>query len=273
MASPREFAHEDLFDLSGQVAVVTGGSRGLGRSLVSGLARAGADVVIASRKLDNCRRAAAEVEAETGRRALAVGFHVGHWDDSARLLDAVDQEFGAIDILVNNAGMSPTYPSLREVTEELFDKTIGVNLKGPFRLSVLAAERMASNDGGSIVNISSIGSMGGGGARPETAPRDGAGQGGALPYACAKAGLNVLTVGLAQAYAPKVRVNAVLAGSFWTDASKHWADGLVDPQTIPLGRVADPGEMVGTVLYLASNASSFTTGAMLRVDGGVSSRV
>jgi len=274
MGKPGRFDPDELFDLSGQVAVVTGGSRGLGRSLVSGLARAGADVVIASRKLDNCQRAATEVEEETGRRALAVGFHVGHWDDSARLLDAVDHEFGNLDILVNNAGMSPTYPSLPEVTEELFDKTIGVNLKGPFRLGVLAAERMTSNEGGgSIINISSIGSMGGGAPRPGPASRDSAGQGGALPYACAKAGLNVLTVGLAQAYAPKVRVNAVLAGSFWTDASKHWADGLVDPQTIPLGRVADPGEMVGTVLYLASNASSFTTGAMLRVDGGVSSRV
>ncbi len=261
-----------LFDLSGRVAVVTGGSRGLGRALVDGLARAGADVVIASRKLDNCQRVASEVEHETGRRAVPVGFHVGHWQESERLLETVRQEFGTIDILVNNAGMSPTYPSLPEVTEELYDKTMAVNLKGPFRLGVLAAEWMAAEDGGSIINVSSIGSQGGGGGRRDGARSPGTG-GGALPYACAKAGLNVLTVGLAQAYAPKVRVNAVLAGSFWTDASQHWADGLVDPGSIPLGRVADASEMVGTVLYLAGSASSFTTGAMLRVDGGVAARV
>jgi NAD(P)-dependent dehydrogenase (short-subunit alcohol dehydrogenase family) len=265
---------QGLFDLSGRVAIVTGGSRGLGRSIVSGLAGAGADVVIASRKLENCERVAGEVSRETGRRTLAVRYHAGHWDDSERLLDRVIEEFGVVDVLVNNAGMSPTYQSLPAITEELYDKTLGVNLKGPFRLGVLSAERMAAARGGSIVNISSIGSMGGGGGgarRDPTEPvRSG---GGALPYACAKAGLNVLTVGLAQTYAPAVRVNAVLAGSFWTDASKHWADGLVDPHAIPLGRIADPREMVGTVLYLASDASSFTTGAMLRVDGGVAARV
>jgi NAD(P)-dependent dehydrogenase (short-subunit alcohol dehydrogenase family) len=229
-------------------------------------------VVIASRKVDNCRRVASEIHAETGRRALGVGFHVGHWDESEQLLDTVRKEFSQLDILVSNAGMSPTYPSLPEVTEELYDKTMSVNLKGPFRLGVLAAEWMAADEGGSIINISSIGSQGGGGGRPAPAVTPGTG-GGALPYGCAKAGLNLLTVGLAQAYAPKVRVNAVLAGSFWTDAAKHWAEGLVDPRSIPLGRVADPSEMVGTVLYLAGNASSFTTGATLRVDGGVAARV
>jgi NAD(P)-dependent dehydrogenase (short-subunit alcohol dehydrogenase family) len=262
----------DLFDLSGRVAIVTGGSRGLGRAIVGGLARAGADVVIASRKLENCERAASEVERETGRRALAVKFHVGHWEESERLLDAVMKEFGALDILVNNAGMSPMYESLPLLTEELYDKTMAVNLKGPFRLGALAAEIMFSGRGGSIINISSIGSMGGGAHRRDPARPDRS-AGGALPYACAKAGLNVLTVGLAHAYAPKVRVNAVLAGSFWTDAAKHWPEGLVDPQSIPMGRVADPAEMVGTVVYLASNASSFTTGAMLRVDGGVAARL
>src|SRR5262249_6318980 len=138
------FAGGALFDLSGRVAIVTGGSRGLGRSIVTGLAGAGASVVIASRKLENCERAASEVEQETGRRALAVRFHVGHWDESERLLDAVIKEFGVVDILVNNAGMSPVYDSLPAVTEELYDKTMAVNLKGPFRLGVLAAERMAA---------------------------------------------------------------------------------------------------------------------------------
>lgn len=251
-----------MFDLSGKVAVVTGGARGLGRALVDGLARAGADVVIASRKLDNCRRAASEVEEETGRRALAVACHVGVWPDCDRLIETVLDHFGHLDVLVNNAGMSPLYPSLPELSQELFEKTVAVNLGGPFRLSCMAAEIMASGAGGSIINISSIGSLGGGkGIGPEA--------GMALPYACAKAGLNVMTLGLARAYAPKVRVNAILAGSFWTDASKHWPEGLVDATSIPLQRIAEPTEMAGTVLYLASDASSYTTGSLIRVDGGV----
>jgi NAD(P)-dependent dehydrogenase (short-subunit alcohol dehydrogenase family) len=253
-----------LFDLSGKVAVVTGGARGLGRALTEGLAQAGADVVVASRKLENCRLAAAEIERSTGRQAVPLACHVGKWDDCQRLIDDVIDHFGKIDVFVNNAGMSPTYASLVELSEELYDKTFAVNLKGPFRLSCLAADRMASGGGGSIINISSIGSCGGGGA--------GKGAGTALPYACAKAGLNLLTVGLSQAYAPEVRVNAVLAGSFWTDASKHWPDGMVDADRIPLRRIADPTEMVGTVTYLASDASSYTTGALIRVDGGVAAR-
>jgi NAD(P)-dependent dehydrogenase (short-subunit alcohol dehydrogenase family) len=255
---------EHLFDLSGKVAVVTGGSRGLGRALVDGLAQAGADVVIASRKIDNCRRAVEEVEQATGRRGLAVGFHVGKWEDCDRLVDEVAVHFGRVDVLVNNAGMSPLYPSLLDLSEELFDKTMAVNFKGPFRLSCVTAEHMAAHGGGSIVNISSIGSLGRGG-------RAGGGARGAvaLPYGCAKAALNVMTLGLASAYAPSVRVNAVLAGSFWTDAATHWPEGMVDEAAIPLRRVADPKEMVGTVTYLASDASSYTTGALLRVDGGV----
>jgi NAD(P)-dependent dehydrogenase (short-subunit alcohol dehydrogenase family) len=253
-----------LFDLSGKVAVVTGGARGLGRTLSEGLAQAGADVVVASRKLENCRVAAEEIEGSTGRRALPLACHVGKWDDCRDLIDNAIEHFGRIDVLVNNAGMSPMYPSLVDLSEELYDKTFAVNLKGPFRLSCLAADCMAAAGGGSIINISSIGALGGGGS--------GRGAGVALPYACAKAGLNLLTVGLAQAYAPDVRVNAVLPGSFWTDASNHWPEGMVDAGRIPLGRVADPTEMVGTVTYLASDASSYTTGALIRVDGGVAAR-
>jgi NAD(P)-dependent dehydrogenase (short-subunit alcohol dehydrogenase family) len=263
--SGNDLEPQQLFDLSGKVAVVTGGSRGLGRTLVDGLASAGADVVIASRKLDNCQRAAEEVERSTGQRAVAVACHVGKWEECDRLIDEVVSTLGRIDVLVNNAGMSPLYPSLPELSQELFDKTIAVNLSGPFRLSCLAAERMAAGDGGSIINVSSIGSLGGGGGK---------GRGGlALPYACAKAGLNVMTLGLAQAYAPKVRVNAVLPGSFWTDVSKHWPEGLVKAEAIPLERIADPREMVGAVTYFASEASSYTTGALLRVDGGVATYV
>ncbi len=159
--SPTSLDPGMLFSLSGKVAVVTGGGRGLGRALVDGLAAAGADVVIASRKLDNCRRAADEVQAATGRRTLALACHVGHWQDCDRLIDAVLENFGRLDVLVNNAGMSPLYPSLVHMTEELYDKTMAVNLKGPFRLSCLAADRMSDSDGGSIINISSTGSSGG----------------------------------------------------------------------------------------------------------------
>jgi hypothetical protein len=255
-----------LFDLSGKVAVVTGGARGLGRALSEGLAQAGADVVVASRKLENCRLAAEEIERSTGRHALPLACHVGKWDDCQRLIDDVIAHFGKMDVFVNNAGMSPMFTSLVDLSEELYDKTLAVNLKGPFRLSCLAADRMAAGAGGSIINVSSIGSLGGGGGGA------GRGAGIALPYACAKAGLNLLTVGLSQAYAPEVRVNAVLPGSFWTDASKHWPEGMVDADRIPLRRVADPTEMVGAVTYLASDASSYTTGALIRVDGGVAAR-
>ena len=124
-------------DLSGKVALVTGGSRGLGREMVLAFARHGADVVIASRRLDTCEEVADEVQRETGRRALPVACHVGRWDDLERLTDAAYDEFGHVDVLVNNAGMAPVYPSLVEATEELFDKVVAVNLKGPFRLSAL----------------------------------------------------------------------------------------------------------------------------------------
>src|SRR5947199_3788171 len=146
------------FDLSDRVAIVTGGSRGLGHSIVLGLAQAGADVVIASRKLDNCKTVAKEVEATTGRQALPVACHVGHWEQLEGLVDAAYDRFGKVDVLVNNAGMSPLYPDLMSVSEALYDKVFDVNLKGPFRLAVLVGTRMVqSGNGGSIINVSSIG--------------------------------------------------------------------------------------------------------------------
>jgi NAD(P)-dependent dehydrogenase (short-subunit alcohol dehydrogenase family) len=245
-------------DLKGKVALVTGGSRGLGREMVLAFAAAGADVVIASRKLPACVELADEVQAATGRRALPVACHVGRWDDVDRLVESVYAELGTVDILVNNAGMSPLYPSLTEVGEELFDKVVGVNLKGPFRLTALVGERMAAGDGGTVVNVSSVAAV-----RPS--PND-------LPYAAAKAGLNALTVGFAQAYGPKVRVNGIMAGPFLTDISKAWdveAFQAFAARNYALGRLGQPDEIVGTVLYLASDRSSFTTGTVLPVDGGV----
>ena len=138
---------EHLHDLTGKVAIVTGGSRGIGRAIVQILAEAGADVVIASRKLDSCERAADEVMASTGRKVLPVACHVGRWDDCEQLIDRTLEHFGRLDVLVNNAGMSPPYKNLDDITEDLYDKTLSVNLKGPFRLAVRAGTYMAENGG------------------------------------------------------------------------------------------------------------------------------
>jgi NAD(P)-dependent dehydrogenase (short-subunit alcohol dehydrogenase family) len=245
----------DLFDLTGRVAMITGGSRGLGRQMALAFADAGADVVIASRKQDACDAVAEEVRGR-GRRALAVATHVGRWDELDRLVDTAYAEFGTVDVLVNNAGMSPLYHTVADVSEELFDKVIGVNLKGPFRLAALIGTRMAAGAGGSIINISSMGAV-----RPRAD---------IVPYAAAKAGLNAMTVGLAHAFGPTVRCNAIMAGTFLTDASRSWdaAAFAERAKTFALRRGGDPAEIVGTAVYLASDASSYTTGAVIPVDGG-----
>jgi NAD(P)-dependent dehydrogenase (short-subunit alcohol dehydrogenase family) len=247
---------DNPFDLSGKVVLVTGGSRGLGRAMVLGFAANGADVIIASRKFDACEAVAAEVRA-MGRRALPVAAHVGRWDDCDALVHHVYAQFGRIDVLVNNAGMSPLYGKLSEVTEDMFDKVLAVNLKGPYRLSALIGERMADGDGGSIINVSSV-------AAVNPAPN-------AEPYGAAKAGLNNLTRSFAFAFGPKVRVNSIMAGPFLTDISKAWDMEVFKQRAatrIALKRGGEADEIVGAALYFASSASSFTTGAILRVDGG-----
>jgi NAD(P)-dependent dehydrogenase (short-subunit alcohol dehydrogenase family) len=245
-----------LFDLQGKVAVVTGGSRGLGREMVLAFAQHGADVVIASRDGGACEKLAAEVEAAHGVRALGLALHVGNWADFDGFMETVVERMGGIDILVNNAGMSPVYDRESDVTEALFDKVLDVNLKGPFRLGALAAEHMASRSGGSIINVTSMGAV-----KPRAR---------ILPYAAAKAGLNAITVGLAHAYGPTVRVNAIMAGTFLTDVSKAWDAEAFDrrAQGFAARRGGEPREIVGTALYLASDASSYTTGAVIPVDGG-----
>ena len=242
-------------DATGKVVVVTGSSKGLGRAMALGFAAAGADVVVSSRRLEACERVVDEIRA-SGRRALAARCHVGDWDECGGLIDATVAEFGRIDVLVNNAGIAPVPPSLREVTPELFDKTIAVNLKGPLRLTALAAEHMTA--GGTVINISSTASLH---AVPFT-----------VVYAAAKAGLNALTKAAAAEYGPRgIRVNAIVCGTFHTDSFDAGMTPEMQEQmaaAVSLRRIASADEIVGTALFLASNASSYLSGELLVLDGG-----
>jgi NAD(P)-dependent dehydrogenase (short-subunit alcohol dehydrogenase family) len=222
--------------------------------MVLAFARAGADVVVTSRDLDACQRVAADAEA-LGRRAWAFPCHVGRWEEIDRLVDAVYEDPGRVDVLVNNAGMSPLAPSLVETSEDLFDKVLAVNFKGPFRLGALVGRRMADGGGGTIINVSSTGSL---------MPQPGFG-----PYACAKASLNTLTQVLALEYGPTVRVNTLCPGPFLTDVARYWPEEARTTARSATGRPGRPEEVVTTALYLASPASTFTTGALVRVDGGL----
>jgi NAD(P)-dependent dehydrogenase (short-subunit alcohol dehydrogenase family) len=241
------------FDLTKKVALVTGGSRGLGYQMVRAFADHGADVIIASRKLDNCEKVADEIR-ELGRRALPFQVHAAKWDSIDQLIEASYAEFGRVDILVNNAGMSPPMPS-HEVTEELFDSVVGLNFKGPFRLASQIAKRMSDGDGGVIINVSSSGAL-------MPLPN-------VIPYGSSKAALNAMTRSLAAEYGPKVRVNTLSPGPFLTDISKAWPEEQREKSDNALGRPGYPEEIVTAALFLASPASSFTTGAIVRVDGGL----
>jgi NAD(P)-dependent dehydrogenase (short-subunit alcohol dehydrogenase family) len=224
--------------------------------MIKAFAAVGADVVIASRKADACAELAREVERETGQRALAVGCHVGHWDECDALAKRALDHYGRIDILVNNAGMSPLYSEITEVSEALYDKVLDVNLKGAFRLTAVLGKSMMEAAGGSIIGVSSI-------AAAQPSPAE-------IPYGAAKAGLHNLTKSFARTFAPKVRVNCIMPGAFMTDISKAWPDAMVEQlqRTTPLGRGGAPDEIVGAALYLASDASRYTTGTILKVDGG-----
>ncbi|WP_067689548.1 SDR family NAD(P)-dependent oxidoreductase [Nocardia jejuensis] len=242
--------------LSDKVVVVTGGSRGLGREMSLAFAEEGADLVIASRKLDSCEELATQLRKKHGGRALPVACNVGDWDQCDALVEAAYAEFGRVDVLVNNAGMSLLYPSLEQVSEGMFDKIIATNLKGPFRLSALIGARMAAAGSGSIINISSIEA-----AHPEPL---------AVPYAAAKAGLEALSGGLARTYGPAVRVNTIRCGAFDTDIAKAWPQEMRDhlARQTTLGRIGVPADIVGAAVFFASDASAFCTGATLALDGG-----
>jgi NAD(P)-dependent dehydrogenase (short-subunit alcohol dehydrogenase family) len=225
--------------------------------MVLAFAEAGADVIIASRRLDSCEKVAREVVEATGRKALPVACHVGEWGQVERLAERAYAEFGRVDVLVNNAGMSPLYDRVSDVTEALFDKVLDVNLKGPFRLTAIVGTHMAQGDGGSIIMVSSTGSI---------SPRADI-----IPYSAAKAGINAITLGFAHAFAPKVRVNCIMPGPFLTDISKAWDAKAFQKRAeseILLRRGGQPREIVGAALYFASDASSYTTGAVLPVHGG-----
>ena len=246
-------------DLSGKVALVTGGSRGLGRAMVLGLAKAGADVVIASRKLEACEEVAQEARA-LGVRALPVSCHTGDTASIDTLIEATWAGFGRLDVLVNNAGINPTTAPLADLSHGLFRKVLDVNLLGPWYLASRAAPKMRDNGGGSIINVISVG-----GIKPS--PTQGT-------YAASKAALSALTRVMAAEWAQwGIRVNDLAPGShrstMFDNAAAHFpgfAEGAKE-QTF-LKRIAETEEIVGSVIYLASDMSSFATGTTLVSDGG-----
>jgi len=245
--------------LEGKVALVTGGSRGLGRAMVLGLAKAGADVVIASRKLESCEQVAEDVRA-IGRRALPLSAHAGRMESLDALLEQTYATFGRLDVLINNAGTNPVTAGLSDLTPELFQKVFEVNTKGPWYLASRAAPRMAAHGGGSIINVISVG-----GLKPP------AYQG---FYAGSKAALHAMTKVMAAEWASMgIRVNAIAPGSFHSDmldAALKILPGFEEGsrEASLQKRIADTDEIIGPVMYLASDMSKFTTGATLVADGG-----
>ncbi len=251
----------NLFDLTGKVAVVTGSTKGIGRAIALGLSQAGATVVVSSRKQALCDQVAAEISDATGNRTLALACHVGEWAAVPEFIDAVHHQLGSIDVLVNNAGISPASVGISDMTIELWRKVFSVNIEGPLRTSQCVAPLMRDNGGGSIVNIVTMGAYSGGH--------------GVGAYGASKAGLINLTKTMAQEWAPwKVRVNALSPGPFLTDMVEGGAKnspGFLErlENATFLHRIADPSEIVGPVLYLASDASSYVTGDDICVAGGM----
>lgn len=243
---------DPLFDFTGKVALVTGGSRGLGYQMVKAFAERGADVIIASRKLENCEAVAEECRA-LGVRALAISVHVGKWPECDRLIEEAYVAFGRVDILVNNAGMSPRCPS-HEVNEQLFDSVLNLNFKGPFRLASQIGKRMFDAGTGCIINVTSSGSL-------MPLPQ-------VVPYGSSKAALNAMSLSLAHEYAPHVRVNTLSPGAFKTDIVQAWPDKGEGPIPTPRGVAADPKDIITAALFLASPSSVNVTGTLVRCDGG-----
>lgn len=254
---------DDGFDLSGQVAVVTGGSRGIGRAIAVGLAEAGAAVVPTARTLDDVETAVAAVE-ETGRNSLAVTTDVADEGSVERMFEEVDEAFGRLDIVVNSAGINPgaALGMPGDVSIAAFDTAIDVNLRGAFLCSKVGAERLLANGGGTVINIASVSGLVG-------LPRQ-------HPYVASKHGLLGLTKSLALDWAPDVRVNAIAPGYVATDLTEPILENEELYQSIidrtPIDRFADPEEIAGPAVFLASDFASFMTGSCLVVDGGWTAR-
>ena len=250
-----------LFDLSGKVAIVTGATKGLGRAMAAGLAAAGADVVVSSRKQDLCEQVAAEIAAVSGRRTLGLACHVGDWDAIPGFVDRVAEHFGRIDIVVNNAGISPAWMPIDQLEQGYWHKVLSVNLDGPVRMSQCAARVMRTNGGGSIINIASM-----------AAYEAGAGQ---VAYGASKAALVNATRVMAREWAvDKIRVNVICPGpikSEMTEGAERTAPGFYERAGAATlqQRTAETDEIIGPVVYLASEASSFVTGESHSVSGGM----
>ncbi|MFU8765085.1 MAG: SDR family NAD(P)-dependent oxidoreductase [Haliea sp.] len=245
-------------DLTGKVALVTGGSRGLGKAMCLGLADAGADVIVVSRRLENCEAVAEEIRSK-GRRALAVSAHMGRTEDLDAAINNAYDSFGHVDVLINNAGMNPVMGELSELTVDLFQKLFDVNTKGPWYLASRLAPRMVAHGGGSIINVISVA-----GLKPSAFVGF---------YAATKAALDALTKVMAAEWAGKgIRVNSLAPGSYHSDlfdsaaSIPGYLDGAIAASLQK--RVAATEEILGPVLYLASDMSSYTTGHTLVTDGG-----
>ncbi len=248
----------DEFSLKGKVALVTGGSRGIGKEIAVGLAKAGADVALASRKLPDLEEVAKEIKA-AGRKSMAVATHVGRLEEVKGLVEKVKDSFGKIDILINNAATNPTVDQAIDVEERAWDSIMNLNLKGLFFLSQAVARDMREHGGGKIVNVASTA-----GITPDILPI----------YSISKAGVIMATKVMAQQWAQfNIRVNAIAPGLTKTKFSEFlWGNKDILPaamQGTPLRRIAEPQEMVGAVIFLASDASSYVTGQVIAVDGGL----
>jgi gluconate 5-dehydrogenase len=256
---------QELFDLSGKTALVTGGGRGIGRHLAIGLAEAGADVAVASRNLAKCEEVARAI-ADLGRRSVAIAADLARPEEVEALAKRVIGEFERLDILVNNAGVIWGAPTL-DFPLAGWDKVFDVNVRGLWLLTQTIARHMRDAGGGSIIHVSSISGMRG--AEEEAEP--------AIAYSASKGAVNAITRDLAVKLAPHgIRVNAIAPGPFDTDMFDHVRD---DPETlreflqqVPLRRPGGEDDIKGAIVFLASEASRFVTGHTLVVDGGTLAR-
>ena len=245
------------FSLKGKVALITGASRGIGQAIAVGYAQAGADVIVVSRKLPDLEKVAQQIRG-MGRKSLAVEAHVARMEEIKNLLSKIKEEFGKIDILVNNAGTNPTMASALDVDERAWDSIMNLNLKGLFFLSQAAARVMKEKGGGKIINVASTA-----GITPDLLP----------VYSISKAAVIMATKVMAQQWAQyNIRVNAIAPGLTKTRFSEAlWNNPDILKMAMsktPMGRVAEPEEMVGAAIYLASDASSYVTGQVIALDGG-----